>query len=112
MFRDETPGQRWLRDMELVKDPRRFCFALVCNCCGDCQDSLQATRHHISKLCRQRPSVNLTCGHCGETFGKWAEFVEHIITKEIHLSGPIAPQYAMLRIRPPHMTGIPMQPST
>jgi len=24
MFRDETPGQRWLRDMELVKDPGDF----------------------------------------------------------------------------------------
>jgi len=112
MFRDETPGQRWLWDMDLIKDPRVFSFALVCGRCRDHCTSLQAMRQHVTRLCPRRPGIEFICGHCDKLFTSWPKYVEHINSKDMHLSVACQPWYAVPRSRPPDIQASPLQPST
>ena len=106
MFQDETPGQRWLWDMDLIKDPHVFSFALVCGRCRDHCTSLQAMRQHVPT------GIELICGHCDKLFTSWPKFVEHINSKDMHLTVACQPWCAVPRSRPLDIQASPLQPST
>ena len=101
--------RRWKRNLSAPSDPRQYQFAIMCEYCKWCDNTLGEFTHHLDKECPYKPMVDVRCGHCDLRFSRWNDVVRHLNQPGRHMEPACKPEYRMntrpaVHFSPPSVT--------